>query len=452
MNESDDVERQLRAIADHAVGLSRPATVAGDVIPIQRARRRPLVAIGAIATAAAVVAAVAVVANRDDGGTEIAAGASTTQPASGPIEYGGNIAVLESPEHGPQLCTAVAESYPPQCGGPDVVGWDWNAVDGEESADGTTWGSFYVAGTWIDGVFTLTRPATGPVPTPNRTDIDFTTPCEDLRTDDSDAVVTVDGPLAEESSPDFAGAWWDAQHGVYNVAFTGDVEAHQEALRQEYDGRLCVVQREHSEAALLTAQARSASLSSKPTGVEIVGVGIDVVNNALSVDVLVLDAATQERVAGVFYDVDYIVHAALVPIETTSSTDPVVSSTSTTPPRYPNHTIDSVAGAIDTWTASGIRNYSFRIEFQCFCALMSTTVVVIDGVPDRTPGRSGDEYATIPALIAQIERAEREATGEVDVTWGPYGVPEAVEIDWLEYAVDDEIGWTITEFTVGPVA
>ncbi len=38
------------------------------------------------------------------------------------------------------------------------------------------------------------------------------------------------------------------------------------------------------------------------------------------------------------------------------------------------------------------------------------------------------------------------------MTWGPYGVPEAVEIDWLEYAVDDEIGWTITEFTVGPVA
>ncbi|MBA2438292.1 MAG: hypothetical protein H0V52_08080, partial [Acidimicrobiia bacterium] len=32
------------------------------------------------------------------------------------------VTVLESPDHGPQLCQGVDLSYPPQCGGPDVVG------------------------------------------------------------------------------------------------------------------------------------------------------------------------------------------------------------------------------------------------------------------------------------------------------------------------------------------
>ena len=87
--------------------------------------------------------------------------------------------VLESPGHGPQLCSAVAESMPPQCGGPDVLGWDWSVVPAE-SAAGTTWGDHELVGTFTDGAFTLTEPAvvrdpyagqTGPVEDP------FATPC-----------------------------------------------------------------------------------------------------------------------------------------------------------------------------------------------------------------------------------------------------------------------------------
>lgn len=39
--------------------------------------------------------------------------------------------VLESPEHGPQLCTSLKQSYPPQGSGPDVIGWDWDKVNAE---------------------------------------------------------------------------------------------------------------------------------------------------------------------------------------------------------------------------------------------------------------------------------------------------------------------------------
>ena len=58
---------------------------------------------------------------------------------------------------GPQLCLGgVAESLPPQCGGIPLVGWDWGAVEGEESAAGTTWGDFQVVGTYDGEVFTVT--------------------------------------------------------------------------------------------------------------------------------------------------------------------------------------------------------------------------------------------------------------------------------------------------------
>ena len=46
-------------------------------------------------------------------------------------------AVLESPEHGPQMCSYMEESYPPGCAGPDIEGWDWGEVE-SQSARATT--------------------------------------------------------------------------------------------------------------------------------------------------------------------------------------------------------------------------------------------------------------------------------------------------------------------------
>ncbi|ROR90909.1 hypothetical protein [Nocardioides aurantiacus] len=72
----------------------------------------------------------------------------------------GSGTVLESPEHGPQLCWAVMQSNPPQGRGPDITNWDWSKVTGHESVDGTTWGDLTVVGTYAAGALTLTRPPT----------------------------------------------------------------------------------------------------------------------------------------------------------------------------------------------------------------------------------------------------------------------------------------------------
>ena len=72
-----------------------------------------------------------------------------------PGEVIGQGTVLQKDGEGDQLCLgAVAESYPPQCTGETLAGWDWDAVDGEESASGVTWGAYAVTGTWDGSVFT----------------------------------------------------------------------------------------------------------------------------------------------------------------------------------------------------------------------------------------------------------------------------------------------------------
>ena len=86
----------------------------------------------------------------------------------------------------PELCLGpVAESYPPQCSGPRLIGWDWADHQGIFEKQGSTrWGSFAVTGTF-DGVeFTVTSAvpaalydtvARTPEPAPEGTDTDAAT-------------------------------------------------------------------------------------------------------------------------------------------------------------------------------------------------------------------------------------------------------------------------------------
>jgi hypothetical protein len=78
-----------------------------------------------------------------------------------PQEVRGVGTVLEV-DAGPMLCLGpIAESYPPQCDGPPVLGWDWSTRDDRQIASGVTWGAYAVWGEWDGEAFRVTRP---PVP------------------------------------------------------------------------------------------------------------------------------------------------------------------------------------------------------------------------------------------------------------------------------------------------
>lgn len=69
---------------------------------------------------------------------------------------------------GPNACTVIMESWPPQCGDPlPIVGWDWSAVTGYEQSGERRWGSYTVSGVVVDGTLHITEktvPLGSPLP------------------------------------------------------------------------------------------------------------------------------------------------------------------------------------------------------------------------------------------------------------------------------------------------
>ena len=231
--------------------------------------------------------------------------------------------VLESPEHGPQLCFAVAESLPPQCGGPDVVGWDWDAVP-HESAQGVRWtDSVAVVGRWEGGRLVLTEPPAEPTALPPREEEpDFTSPCPEPEggwrpVDPARATDEALGEVQETlgGDPEFAGLWMDQgylgaggtseeiereandpQRYVLNVRTTAELEVFEDRIRELWGGALCVSPAEHSLAEL---EAVAAEVPDVVPQELLTGWGADVLTNRVQVGVLVvtedLDRAFRDR-------------------------------------------------------------------------------------------------------------------------------------------------------------
>ena len=180
-----------------------------------------------------------------------ASGAPTPIPG-GEVRTSGLVTVLDSGE-GPQLCLgAVAESYPPQCGGPAVADFEWGDV-GAEEAGGVTWGSYALTGTYDGTTFTVTdaipaalydamaEPETGALEPA----------CDDATTTDTKKVTPqdLDATLAAASAlPTYATAWLSGN--TINVAVTGDPEGAEAELRRTWGGMLCVTTVERTEADL----------------------------------------------------------------------------------------------------------------------------------------------------------------------------------------------------------
>lgn len=219
--------------------------------------------------------------------------------------------VLESPEHGPQLCWAVMDSYPPQCGGPDVAGWDWSTIE-HESASGTRWGGYVLVGTFDGETFTLTEQAVvddGSLERPQGGQVDFATPCPEPVGGWSpvDADRATDAAFQEaiqiaQGADGYGGLWIDQRMSeseltegnsndprrfVLNVTTTGDVAALQNALREVWGGSLCVSPAVRDEASLLDVQT---ALSGDPG---VMGSAPDITTGQLVVQVFLATSELQ---------------------------------------------------------------------------------------------------------------------------------------------------------------
>jgi len=170
----------------------------------------------------------------------------------GEVRTSGLVMVIDEGD-GPELCLgAVAESYPPQCGGPALADFDWGDV-GSEEASGVRWGSYALTGTFDGTTFTVTdaipaalydtmaapeeEPLAAACDDPTTTDTAKATP-EDL-----------DATLAAASAlPTYASAWLTGN--TINVAVTEDPEGAEAELRRTWGGMLCVTTVERTDADL----------------------------------------------------------------------------------------------------------------------------------------------------------------------------------------------------------
>lgn len=196
------------------------------------------------------------------------------------VELVGVGTVLESPEHGPQLCLGfLTLSLPPQGGGPAIPNWDWSAVTGHTSLHGTTWGDYEVVGTYDGHEFTLTRMPSTPHNDHRDPDDSYPpcTPCPEpaggwrvldpshtsdrhmdrtfrkARRLDGYAGAWLDqsiNPAACSDEEDDADLMNDPEKSITNVAVTTDTASAEAKLRRTWGGALCVSLAQHTDSEL----------------------------------------------------------------------------------------------------------------------------------------------------------------------------------------------------------
>jgi hypothetical protein len=183
---------------------------------------------------------------------------AASEPDPGQL-YEVNAMVLEDGTHGPMLCLGgVLESLPPQCGDVPIASWDWQAVEGEETAGETTWGTYHVAGRYDGETFAVTDVGQYEEdPSAFGTSSDFTSPCREpaggwIGLDQATQEDARPAHAYARSQPDYVTSWVThldpaaLEFGpvIVNAVFTGDHKHHEAKIREVWDGPLCVVERD----------------------------------------------------------------------------------------------------------------------------------------------------------------------------------------------------------------
>lgn len=216
-----------------------------------------------------------------------------------------------APDRPVEICVGgVAQSLPPQCGGPVLKGeFSWDEV-GPERAAGVTWtnDSWWAVGTYDpddgeQGSFTLARPVSAQPPEgyapPRPEDVRFPQLCEHPYVDGSQAAssdLAAQERLAAtlEDLDGYVTSWVSDGSSLYNVVVTSDPDAAFAELRKVWRGGLCVEQRDlPTQDQLGLAQD---ALSSKFTELGLLSSGAGGVSGQLEVDALITDQATVDAI------------------------------------------------------------------------------------------------------------------------------------------------------------
>jgi hypothetical protein len=235
-----------------------------------------------------------------------------TPVPDGEVRTSGLVMVLDDGD-GPEMCLGgVAESYPPQCGGPALTDFDWGDV-GSEEASGVRWGSYALTGTYDGATFTVTDaiPAALYDVMAEPEQEPLAAACDDPTTTDTAKATPedMDATLAAASAlPSYASAWLTGN--TINVAVTEDAAGAEAELRRTWGGMLCVTTVERTDADLNAVNEElQAAL-----GEQLLTSG-SLAPDSLDAQVVYDDGSVQEWADAAYGDGLVRVSSALVPAE-----------------------------------------------------------------------------------------------------------------------------------------
>lgn len=198
---------------------------------------------------AAAVLLVSLTACGDDAGPSTAAdpASSTTETPDAPDAVPAAVGQVRSRTlptvmdtgDGPELCLgAVAESFPPQCSGPAIAGWGWQAQAPNFDKQGEVrWGTFAVTGTWDGTTFTVSDAIPGALYDPAPTvPAELPNPSRDL----DQAALEAIGAEVQDDLPGVLTAFPD-QEGHLLVDVTYDDGSLQDYVDATYGDGVVVV-------------------------------------------------------------------------------------------------------------------------------------------------------------------------------------------------------------------
>ncbi|MCX8103912.1 MAG: DUF6174 domain-containing protein [Candidatus Bipolaricaulota bacterium] len=123
--------------------------------------------------------------------------------------------------------------------------------------------------------------------------------------------------------------------------------------------------------------------------------------------------------------------------------------------------MDRLAQHQKRWEARHITHYRYTLQILCFCVPEIRQPVVIEVRNGLTVSITAVESGaavdlehfkrldTIEELFELIEAAIIGKAAQVDVTYDPtFGYPRRISIDHLKDAIDDEVEYRVTDFTV----
>ncbi len=217
--------------------------------------------------------------------------------------YAGSATVVETRDHGPELCVDMLGEVPPTCRGVPVTNWRWDQAAGKRSTKGATWGDYRVVGVYDGGGFTLTEQPGPPDPFTFFPDKSVPTPCppprdgwRPLDAERADEQAMSAAVAAARQAPGFAGLWIGNAgmfDQVLNVAFTEELDRREAEIRQRWGGGLCVVRHQRTMRELRNIQGEFSAPAGAPFGLRLLSVGVDEPANQVVITAVLVDVGAR---------------------------------------------------------------------------------------------------------------------------------------------------------------